>query len=79
MAPRSLGLRVSKDILTEIALREEEDQLYDEGLIGLTKEESWEKILALEELMNSDYWNSSEQTFTGGYSDQSLCIKLNCL
>ncbi|MBR2566943.1 MAG: DUF3841 domain-containing protein [Paenibacillus sp.] len=44
-----------------LALTEEEDQLYDEGLISLTKEESWERIFALEELMNSDYWNSSEQ------------------
>lgn len=39
------------------AISEEEDRLFEQGKLAITKEKSWERIFALEKLRNSEMWS----------------------
>jgi len=47
------------------SLTEEEDELFDEGKISLSKEESWERIFDLKLIRNSEMWITEEQLIQG--------------
>lgn len=51
-----------------LALDEEEDRLYEQSLVSMTKEQSWERIFDYQSLKQHEYWNTREphlQAVTG--------------
>ncbi|WP_249928280.1 hypothetical protein M1D49_14740 [Bacillus sp. PK3-056] len=46
-------------------MTEEEDTLFDEGRLTITKEQSWERIFDLAKLRSSEMWNNGDQVVQG--------------
>ncbi|MCM2980006.1 DUF3841 domain-containing protein [Niallia circulans] len=46
-------------------MTEEEDTLFDDGKLTITKEQSWERIFDLAKLRNSEMWNNGDQIVQG--------------
>lgn len=42
-------------------LTEDEDVLFEQGKISLTKEESWERIFSLDLIANSEMWSGNQE------------------
>ncbi|WP_400247474.1 DUF3841 domain-containing protein [Niallia sp. JL1B1071] len=46
-------------------ISEEEDRLFEQGKLTITKEQSWERIFHIAKLRNSEMWNNGDQIVQG--------------
>jgi len=46
-------------------ISEEEDRLFEQGKLTITKKQSWERIFHLAKLRNSEMWNNGDQIVQG--------------
>lgn len=47
------------------AISEEEDRLFEQGELTITKEQSWERIFNIQKLRHSEMWNNGCQIVQG--------------
>ena len=47
------------------SITDEEDELFEQGKLNISKEQSWERIFDLDILRNSEMWSNSEQIVQG--------------
>ncbi|MFF2175253.1 DUF3841 domain-containing protein [Lysinibacillus sp. NPDC058147] len=46
-------------------ITDEEDELFEQGKLNITKEQSWERIFDLQKILRSEMWNGNSQIVQG--------------